>query len=108
MLRPSSLIRTVAALRHQTFQSHAAGRSKQLRPDLALFERRDEDAVRSPRQQASKVGLAPKAYSCTSSSFLRECSALKSAMPSMPSTTASPSITNWLIRFFKAASTIHG
>jgi hypothetical protein len=39
---------------------------------------------------------------------LFESSALKSAMPSKPITTASPSITNCLNRFFSAASTIHG
>ena len=32
---------------------------------------------------------------------------MKSATPSTPSTTASPSITNRLTRFFSAASTIH-
>jgi hypothetical protein len=36
------------------------------------------------------------------------CSALKSATPSTPSTTPSPSITNCRCRFFSAASTIHG
>ena len=58
MLRPVALIGPVPALRHQSLQSHAAGGAKQLRPDLALLERRDEDAVRPPRQQAGEVGLA--------------------------------------------------
>ena len=38
------------ALRHQSLQSHAAGGAKQVRPDLALLERRDKDAVWPPRQ----------------------------------------------------------
>jgi hypothetical protein len=37
-----------------------------------------------------------------------ECSALKSEMPSTPSTTASPSMTNCLYLYFSAASTIQG
>ena len=48
----------VAALRHQSLQPHPTGRPKQIRPDLALFERRDKDAVRSSRQQAVEVGLS--------------------------------------------------
>jgi hypothetical protein len=41
-------------------------------------------------------------------SCLRECSPLKSEMPSTPSSTASPSITNELLRFRSAASVISG
>ena len=39
---------------------------------------------------------------------LPKCKALKSGMPSRQSTTASPSITNCLVRFLRAASAIHG
>jgi hypothetical protein len=34
------------------------GGPKQIRPDLTLFERCDEDAVRSARQQAVEIGFA--------------------------------------------------
>src|SRR6516225_8758222 len=47
ILRPAALIRPVAALRHQSLQSHVAGGAKQARTDLTLLEGRDEDAVRS-------------------------------------------------------------
>src|SRR6516165_4490454 len=46
ILRPAALIRPVAALRHQSLQSHVAGGAKQARTDLTLLEGRDEDAVR--------------------------------------------------------------
>jgi hypothetical protein len=34
-------MRTVPPLRHQTLKPHPAGGAKQIRPDLALLERRD-------------------------------------------------------------------
>ena len=58
VLRPASLIGTVAALRYQTLKTHVAGGAKQVGNDLALFRGRDKDAVRSTRQQAGEVGLA--------------------------------------------------
>jgi len=58
LLRPAALIGPVAALRHQSLQSHVAGGAKQIRSDLALLERRNEDTVRPARQQAGDVGLA--------------------------------------------------
>jgi len=41
ILRPSRLIRPVAALRDKSLQSHVAGGPEEVRPDLALLERRD-------------------------------------------------------------------
>src|SRR5436190_4620670 len=35
----------ITPLRYQPFQPHVAGRPEQVRPDLALFERCDEDAI---------------------------------------------------------------
>jgi hypothetical protein len=71
--------------------------------------RRDEDAVRPTLEQPSQIGLAQgqgqtaqiftverqdvEGVQLHSSSCRRECSALKSGMPSTPSTTASPSMT---------------
>ena len=59
MLRPAALIWPVATLRHESLQPHAAGGARQVRPDLALLERRDKDAVRPARQQAGEIGLSP-------------------------------------------------
>jgi len=58
VLRPASLIGPVPALRHQPFKTHVAGGTKQIGADLALFERCNEDAIRSACQQTGKVGLA--------------------------------------------------
>ena len=51
MLRPASLIRPVASLRHKTFKAHLAGRPKQIGADLAA-------AFGPACQQAFKVDLA--------------------------------------------------
>jgi hypothetical protein len=48
----------MAVLRHQTFQSHPAYGCKQIRPDLALLERRNVDAVDPPGQDTLQIGLA--------------------------------------------------
>jgi hypothetical protein len=58
VLRSASPIRPVLAFRHQALKDHLAGGVKQIRPDLAQFERRDKDAVRPPRQQMGRIGLA--------------------------------------------------
>jgi hypothetical protein len=52
-----SLIRTVAALRHQTLQPQAAGGAKQVGTDLALFRGRDKDA-RPVAEPAAEQGWA--------------------------------------------------
>jgi hypothetical protein len=44
ILRPARLIGPVPALRHQTFEAHAAGGAKQVGADLATLEPR-EDAL---------------------------------------------------------------
>jgi hypothetical protein len=96
----------------QSLKAHAARRPQQVRPDLAAFERIDEDTLRAPCKQALKARLAQvqrqpgrspspstrmsKAQNWTSSSCLRECSALKSETPSTLRTTASLSSTNSL------------
>jgi hypothetical protein len=48
------------------------------------------------------------AQNCTAASAYRKCSALKSAIPSMPEMTASPSMTNCLRWFRSAASATRG
>ena len=65
MLRPTSLIGTVAALGDQTLKAHPAGGAKQVGTDLALFEWRNEDATRSTRQQPSEIGLAHRQRQAT-------------------------------------------
>jgi hypothetical protein len=101
---------------------HAA---KQVGTDLALPERRDEDAIGAAALELRQVGLAHGQRHAaqilaierqdTESvepyfiiMLLPECRALKSAMPSTPRMTASPSMTNCLTRFFSALSMIHG
>jgi len=42
----------------QTLQPHPAGRLEQLGTDLALLERRHEDALGPPAEQLRQVGLA--------------------------------------------------
>ena len=58
MLRRACLIRTVAALRHQSLQSHPARRREEIRTDLATLERIDENTLRPARKQPFKIGLA--------------------------------------------------
>ena len=60
----------------------------------------------SARRSSPSAASRSNAYSYTSSSFRCECRALKSEMPSTPSTTASLSITNCVRRLFSADSTI--
>ena len=50
VLGPPGLIGAVTPLSHQAFKAHPTRGLEQLRPDLALFERCGEDAVRSPRR----------------------------------------------------------
>jgi hypothetical protein len=44
-IEPAAPVGAVTVLRHQTLQPQLAGMPEQIRPDLALFERRDVDAV---------------------------------------------------------------
>ena len=54
---PPAAIGALAMFRHQPLQPHQAGVAEQVRPDLALFEVGQEDAVNPPRQQPGQVGL---------------------------------------------------
>ena len=60
------------------------------------------------RLALTSAEVQTKAQNCTSSSCWRECSALKSAMPSTPWITASPSSKKRVCRILRAASTIQG
>jgi hypothetical protein len=51
-------IGAIATLRHQPLKAKLAGLAKQVGADLALLERRHEDAIRSARQEPRQVGLA--------------------------------------------------
>jgi hypothetical protein len=104
VLRPTSLIRPVPALTHQTFEPHVAGGNKQIWPDLALFKVAQKDAIRVACQQSGKISLAQrerqiastsKAQSCTSSLCLPECNALKSEYPSTQSGAAVGTSAGW-------------
>jgi len=75
-----------------------SGRPRRSRARLAL---RIESGRR--RRSSPSIASTSKAQSCTSSLCLPECSALKSLLPSTPRTTALPSITKCLMRFFSAA-----
>jgi hypothetical protein len=44
-VKAASTIAAVAMFRHQPLQPHQAGMPKQIRPDLALFERCKVDAI---------------------------------------------------------------
>jgi len=50
VLRPAALIGPVAAFRHQPLQSHVAGGAEEIRSDLALLERIDEETLRPESQ----------------------------------------------------------
>jgi hypothetical protein len=54
---PAGAIGSVTAFRYQTLQPHPTGRSKQIGTDLALFERRNEDAVRSAGLAGDQVDV---------------------------------------------------
>jgi hypothetical protein len=55
--RPASAIGPISAFRYQALQPHVAGRPKQVWTDLALFKRRDKNAVGPPCQQPREVRL---------------------------------------------------
>jgi len=56
--RPAGTIGTISAFRNQTLGTHIAGRPKQVRADLALFEGGDEDALGATDQEPRQIGLA--------------------------------------------------
>lgn len=116
-------VRSPAVLRHQAFQPHAAGRTEQLRTDLALLERRHEDALHPAAEDLRQVVLAKVQRQLPQVVAIERQDvegveldvivvfpgvALKSDTPSTFSTTASPSMMNWLLRIFSAVSAIQG
>ena len=50
MRRPSGPVRSVPPLRYQSLKPQVAGRTKQVRPNLALLEWRNKDAIRAAGQ----------------------------------------------------------
>jgi hypothetical protein len=70
-----SLMGAVAPLRQQTLQPHPAGGAKRIRPDLALFDRRDTQhhtdnaAVRHHERGRMLVGRFPLRNGWTQTSF---------------------------------------
>jgi hypothetical protein len=50
-IEPAGAVGAVTVFRHQPLQPHQAGVPEQIWPDLALFERRQVDAVNAARQQ---------------------------------------------------------
>ena len=60
MLRSAGLIGPVAALRYQTLKPHAAGSLKEIRTDLAVFERPAESVDSISTQAATKHQPAAK------------------------------------------------
>ena len=57
-LRPAALVGPVAMFRDEALQPHVACSTEEVQPDLALFERIDEQALRPARQQTFEVDLA--------------------------------------------------
>ncbi|UQD95653.1 hypothetical protein [Bradyrhizobium japonicum] len=98
---PAAPIGAIAAFGRKPLEAHAAGSARD-GTDLARLEWRYEHVVRPAAQQPRQIGLtqaqrqrpqilaAEQAKSSTSSSYRRECRALKSETPPTPSTTASP------------------
>ena len=73
VLRPASLIRAIPPLRHQTFKTRVAGRSKQVWPDLARLERRNEDAIRVGALRGFPGSFeSPRGFFPASRSLLRD------------------------------------
>jgi len=58
VLRPSTLMRAVAALRDDAFKTHLAGRPVEIKTNLATRERTDENALGALRQQPIKAALS--------------------------------------------------
>jgi hypothetical protein len=62
-------VRSLAALGHQAFESHATGGLEQIRPDLALLERRHEDALRPAAEELRQVCQRRQVFVTAASSF---------------------------------------
>ena len=78
-VKPAATVGAVPMLRHQPLQAHQAGVPKQVRPDLALFERREMDAVDAPRGYQAELS-AGEAGDCLRS-YLHCCRKLRTASP---------------------------
>src|SRR5207248_2462013 len=124
MPRATGLVSAVPMLRNDAFEPHLASLLEQTRTDRAgvmvivnyataralqqLAEPQLADLQRLIAHINAVVGERSKAYSRTSSLHLPLCKPSKSEIPSGPSTTASPSITNDCLRSLSAASVISG
>src|ERR1700682_3259834 len=56
--RPPAAVNAIPTLGDHTLKAKLASLAKQVRSDLALFKRRDEDAVRPTCQKPGEIGLA--------------------------------------------------
>ena len=108
----------------QTLKPHAAGSLEQLRPDLALLERRHEDPLGPSPEKLREVGLAQvQRHPAEVVAVIRKAvegvqlglvvvpagvQGVEVRDASTPSTTASPSMMNRVFRIFRAVSTIQG
>src|SRR6516164_8363068 len=59
---PAALIGPVAMLRHQPLQPKLAGLAKQVRPDLALLKRAQEDPIGPADEQPGEIGFAHREW----------------------------------------------
>ena len=59
--RRAGTIWPVSTFRNQALQPELAGFPKQVRPDLALFEWSDEDALTATGQEPRQIGFAHRA-----------------------------------------------
>jgi hypothetical protein len=124
VVAPSWPVDALTMLGDQALKPHPACSLEQVGADLALLEGRHEDPLGSAAEELREIRFAhvqrqrseivPAERKAIEGVKLRlvvvlaGVKALKSEMPSTPSTTASPSMTNCVFRIFRAVSTIHG
>ena len=119
----SSVVRPILVLGNQSLQAQQAGVSEEIRTDLALLEVKQEDAIDAPSEQSGQISLAHAQRQLANVFAIDDqdierielhlvivLAAVQSVevsdLPSTPSSTASPSITNEVHRLRRAASTM--
>ena len=111
-------------LRDQPLKPHPAGSLEQVGADLALLEGRHENALgparggAAPDLSCAGAAAAGKIVAAERQAVegieldlvvvLARVKGVEVGDPVDPSTTASPSMMNWVFRIFRAVSTIHG
>jgi hypothetical protein len=124
VLRLAGLIGPVAMFRDKALKPELAGFAKQVRADLSLLKRADENPLRPACQEPFEVGFPHRQWK-PAQIIAFHCQYVEGAElhfvvvpagmerieigdPVNARMTASPSTTNCFWRFFRAASTIQG